>query len=289
MKSSNPEISLSLSRIIFSVLAVNIIGLILRYFEYDTYLIILGFRLHLSFVLPLLILYPDNFFNVIKDAVKYPLFNRKFLPVVWIVLSFGIILAILFLMGRSEISDPEYFYEFGLSSIFDYPVYLIWNFPQFLLLFSYLLISTFKSKIKFLPVFVIIIFLFLYEFVPLDFREYDLKGFDYIPIIELILTGVSAGIFLHFYSNVYWFTFLFFSALWLNLLAFGSKSGTMINILFAAQYSEWEGFFTVNKDLNPYILSSQLILLIVMLLISIPLSSKRVQPSETVKLEEIQA
>ncbi len=40
--------------------------------------------------------------------------------------------------------------------------------------------------------------------------------------------------------------------LWLPLLAFGTSSKAMVNLLFASQYKYWDGFFEVSKVFAPY-------------------------------------
>ena len=45
-----------------------------------------------------------------------------------------------------------------------------------------------------------------------------------------------------------------FSIFWIGILAFGSNSKSLINILFAAQYNNWEGFFDVEKQYALFIL-----------------------------------
>ena len=261
---------ISYYRLILAIIVVNLAGFTLRYFEYDTYIILLGFRFHLSFVLPLLVIYPENFFIRAKEFLVNPYFKKKFFPVLWIIIPSGLILSLLFLLNKIELADPEYFYEFGLSSIFDYPIYLVWNFPQFFLLFSFILFGTERFRNKFVPVLLITIFLFVYEFIPVDFEI-----LNYFSLIELVLISVVAALLIQFYQNVYWYAAVLFSVIWSGLLAFGSSSGTLINILFASQYSKWEGFFEANKELSLYLIPAQFFVLTLLLLISVPFAKKQ--------------
>ena len=82
----------------------------------------------------------------------------------------------LFFLKRIEIGDPEYFYEFGISSIADYPIYLIWNFPQIILLYFFLVKVSFLSKFRFITVAVVIFFLFAFEFVSINKTNTTLLG-----------------------------------------------------------------------------------------------------------------
>lgn len=255
-------------RIILSILITAAAGFCLRYFELDTYIILLGFRFHLSFLLPFLLILPVNFKNILKKIFLSPVHKLKLLPLLWILISSGIVFLLLFILKEIKIGDPEFFYEFGLSSIVDYPVYLLWNSIQLILLFIYLNTVTINLKNKFFPVFLTIIFLFAFEFVPVVSMD-----INYLNFADLFITAICAGLFFQYYQNVYWFVILYFSLFWINYLAFGSSSEEIINILFAAQYSGWDGFFIVNKIYKPYLLSAQLLIFSVTMLLSLPFRS----------------
>ncbi len=49
---------IGIARIAAAVALVNAAGILLRYFGLDTYLILLGFRFQLSFILPALVILP---------------------------------------------------------------------------------------------------------------------------------------------------------------------------------------------------------------------------------------
>jgi hypothetical protein len=273
---------ISTFRLILSIFLVNGIGFTLRYFGYDTYAVIAGFRLHLSFCLPLLILYPAGLLNKAKELLIRPVYKKNFIVVTWIIIIPAIIMAVLYLLEKIELADPDYFYEFGLSSIFDFPVYLIWNFPQFVLLFLFLKLSTEKKKNNFFPVLALIILLFMYEFIPITFK---FEEPDLITAGNFVLTAFCAAFLFHFYNNLYWFTIVIFSAFWFNLLAFGSETESMINMLFAAQYQQWEGFFTISKDYKPWLLGTQLLLMLIILSVSLP--SRKISGIDTIPAFEL--
>ena len=258
---------ISVFRLVLSLILVNGIGFTLRYYGLDTFLIIAGFRFHLSFVIPILILYPRNFIDSTIKVLSHPVYKRKFLPVFWVIIVPCIVLAALFLINKAELADPDYFYEFGLSSVIDYPVYLIWNLPQFLLLFLFLRYCTQNRKNKFLPSFLLIIALFAYEFVPVDFVFDKLILTD---VVDFVLVAFCGAFIFHFYNNIYWFTVSIFSALWFNLLAFGSKTILLINMLFAAQYKSWDGFFTVEPLTKQWLVAGQFVLLFIFLMLFLP-------------------
>jgi hypothetical protein len=43
------------------------------------------------------------------------------------------------------------------------------------------------------------------------------------------------------------FSLYIFTTVWLALLFFGSKSETLIQIFLAKTYTNWDGFFNINK------------------------------------------
>jgi hypothetical protein len=155
----------------------------------------------------------------------------------------------LYILQKIDIGDPDYFYEFGISSIADYPIYLIWNFPQMILFFFFLVSVSSISKFKFFTVAAAIFLLFAFELVSINktiipFRDLGI----------LISCCIIYSILINYYRNIYWFGVSLFTLLWLAILAFGSSSKTMINLLFASQYNNWEGFFEVMKDYIPFTL-----------------------------------
>ena len=79
--------------IIFAVAAVNIAGILLRYFNLDTYIILAGFRFHLSFVLPFLVIFWIAEPGFIKNLFTDPHHKRTVLPLLWILLPAIVIVA----------------------------------------------------------------------------------------------------------------------------------------------------------------------------------------------------
>ena len=166
-----------------------------------------------------------------------------------------VILVILFLLKKIELGDPEYFYEFGFSSIADFPVYLIWNSLQLISFFLFLIYFSSFSKFKFSFIVLIIIFLFAYEFIPLG-----KESINYYSLASLFMAALITGILIKHFQNIYWLTVFSFSVLWINFLLFGSKSEIIIHLLFASQYNAWEGFFTISKNFNAFLLPAHFLL-----------------------------
>ena len=250
--------------IFVALLIINLIGILLRYLGLDTYVILFGFRFQLSLVLPLLFflkVIPKDF---IKDVFKNPKYGKGLFFISLLIIPLLILFAILFITRKIEFSDPEYFYEFGLSSIVDFPIYLVWNSIQLILFFLFLLFISSFSKLKFTNVFLILIFLFDYEFIPLRG-----ESIDYFQFISLILSASAIGILLKYFHNIYWLIIFSFSILWLHILLFGSKSELLINLILASRYNSWEGFFSIQKELKTFLLPANLLLTNIFLLFSL--------------------
>ncbi len=239
--------------LIISVIVVNAAGFLLRFYDLNSYVIFLGFRFHISLILPFFICI---FLSTTFDFKN--IFDTKKIKGWWIflytILALFVILLAGYLLFKLDLGDPEYFYEFGLSSIIDFPVYLFWNFPQLAAL--YIVLRHFSDeKMVFVKSFILLLLLFSFEFIPI--KE---KSFDLISIISFVFIILNAALILVKYKSVYLFVLILFSALWLNLLAFGSDSETLVNLLFARQYNGWEGFFTIDKKVVQYVLPVQFLI-----------------------------
>ncbi len=258
------------SRIILAVLLVNAAGIALRYFELDTYFILLGFRFHLSCLVPFVMLLTKENLSELWISLKKPPFRRKIIPFFWILFSLAAVFVYFYSGKHIKQGDPDYFYEFGLSSIFDYPIYLVWNFPQMLMLFMTLLVFTKSGNLTYLKVFAGIVLLFGFEFIPLtsDFAPFSAASF--------ILLALTASFFVTRLQNIYWFAFIIFSSVWSIILLFGSGSETVINIFFAREYSSWDGFFEAGKDYSAYIIPSFFFILLAITLFYMMLYRKKI-------------
>lgn len=233
--------------VVLIFLFVNAAGYLLRYFELDTYIIIIGFRFHFSLLLPFIFIA-----GYIKSGFLKNIFVEYESKSVWSIIllicfPLAIVPGVLFLFGEIDLGDPEYFYEFGLSSIPDFPVYLLWNAPQLIMLYLFIRRVIGNQGSELTKIFIVIILLFAYEFIPLPEKKYD-----FVQLADFILAAAAFTLLLTRIRNVYWFCVTGFTTLWLNLLIFGSNSKLLINILFASQYEYWEGFVTVSSFLTRY-------------------------------------
>ncbi len=261
---------MSFSRFVLAVLLVNAAGITLRYFSLDTYFIFLGFRFHLSCLIPFILLSSKENLVVLLEALKKPRFRKKLIPIFWLLFSAAIVLITLFLIKQIKPGDPDYFYEFGLSSIFDYPLYLIWNFPQLCMIFMVLAVIAGTGNLSYLKVFAALVLLFGFEFIPLN------SEFSFFSASSFILLVLAASFFVTRIQNVYWFSFIVFSSVWSAVLLFGSGSETIINIFFAKEYQSWEGFFNVGRQYASFIIPAFFFILLVITSFYVMLSGKKI-------------
>ena len=239
--------------IFFLIIIINAAGLLLKYNGLDAYIIFAGFRFYISLALPLFLIYRNWQLSKIKKILVHPPYNKTFQPLIWIFVPVIILFASLYLFKQIEIGDPDYFYEFGLSSIVDYPIYVVWNLPHLLMFAVFLILIQPTVKFNFFFSFLISLLCFAFVFMPLD----KIKP-DYFDIFSLVFILASAILIIKYFQNVYWLSIILFTILWSNILAFGSDSQTLIHMLFASKYQSWEGFFDVSKNIRQYLLPVQL-------------------------------
>ena len=256
------EYKVSTVRFLLAILLVNAIGFALKYFELDTFIILLGFRFHLGAVIPLLVVIKKDHISLMKDSLLHPSFKHVGRVILTLLFTNGLFLLVLFLTNKVEIGDPEYFYEFGLSSIADYPIYLIWNSMHLILLYLFFLIIHKSFKNSFFIMLMSAILIFAYEFIPLRKMIFNYESIAAFLLLCLILTVT-----VKFLNNIYLFVLLLFSIIWFSLLAFGTSSSTLVNLFFAANYNSWEGFLTVDKIVSDFVIPINIFLILVSLII----------------------
>jgi hypothetical protein len=231
-----------LSFLIAGLLFLNTAGFFLRYFEVDTFFILLGFRLHFSIIFFFLLIIKRINFSTVKEMFLHPAKQKyalilvvAFLPLLFVPLD-------MFLLEEFNFADKDYFFELGLSSIADYPVYLIWNAPQLFLFFVLVNTAIGSQKYKFYKASLITFLLFLYEIIPLNiFNGLSFEEINILAAAEFLLISFLAGFFLSRFNNIYLFTLLLFTLLWGTVLFFGSSSSMVVKIILASQYESWSG------------------------------------------------
>ncbi|NWF50563.1 MAG: hypothetical protein HXY49_08470 [Ignavibacteriaceae bacterium] len=257
--------NLKILQLLLVILIINAAGFLLRYFELDTFVVFLGFRFHLSLLLPLFIVLRKDMIGEIKKILFTPSFKKLLVPFLLCFIPPAFLIGILFLLKKITYSEPDYFYEFGLSSIVDFPVYFFWNLLQLLcfLLFMHFVKSMHKKK--FLLLFMVLLFLIAFEFIPFYKDE-----FSYSLFAAVVLFFIYAALIIKFVQNVYVESFMIFIPIWIIVLLFGSSSSKIIGIFLAKNYDRWQGFFNVNKPFDEFIYPVYIFLLLVTFISFIP-------------------
>lgn len=261
---------INLIRFLLAILFINVLGFTLKYLELNTFIIVFGFRFHIASFLPLTFVLTKNNLTVIKEILSSFSFKRLIKVFFILLLTTVIFIAAFYLTGLIEVGDPEYFYEFGLSSIIDYPIYLIWNLPQFILFYLFLYFLKNSVGKNFFVLLISIVLIFLYEFILIGKSNYD----D-LSIVSFLLVCILAAVEVKYFNDVYVFGMIMFSILWFGVLMFGSSSCNLINIFLAARYNSWDGFFTTSKNISTYILSFYFLLIIAILAVTILLEKRK--------------
>jgi hypothetical protein len=229
------------------VLLVNSIGFLLKYFSLDRYFIVLGFRFHLALVFPFIYLFLKRRTDYIKLELKKFEFKSFLNHFILVIIPAGVLVTVPFIMKIIDLADPDYFYEFGLSSVFDFPVYFVWNLPQILMISIFVKFVCDHYKPKFLLCLLILLFLPAYEFIPLQKVKFSI-----FPVIDLLSAVILIALISTNAKNIYAIAISIFTIFWSNVLLFGSKEESFIRILFAKNFDSWEGFFEVPKFLINY-------------------------------------
>lgn len=254
----------TISTLIVIIVAINAIGILLKYLGLDTYFILTGFRFQLSLFLPIIFLFRKCSKDFLINIFRSPSYKGNLFFIYVLIIPLLLFIAILFLLKKIVLGDPDYFYEFGISSIIDFPVYLIWNSIQLIFFYLFLIYVVSKVKLKFITVLLMVILLFAYEVIP-----FKMEKLEYFHLVSLFFFAVIAGLFVKYYQNIYWIVVFTFSILWLNFLLFGSNSRMIINLLFASQYNSWEGFFSVGDSFKVFILPVHLLFVNIFILINL--------------------
>ncbi len=134
------------------------------------------------------------------------------------------------------------------------------------MIFLFLLVE--EKKYKIIIVAAITTLLFIYEFIPIQNKIAFSLNFILDNYVPLILFAILFGILIKNFNNIYLICITIFSILWVYFLCFGSSSKIIVNLLFAANYDTWGGFFTSNKLMNPFLFSGYLIISIIVIFIS---------------------
>jgi hypothetical protein len=227
------------------ILSVNAIGILLRMFDLPVYIIILGFRFHLSLLIPFFFIMLKLNEDLVKKEFTSPRYKKNY-PFLFSLFLPALAFILMYILQQIDWDEPEFQYEFGLSSVVDFPIYLIWNSIHLIAFYFFLLVIS-SSRYPFILLLLTIPLLFIYQFIPLNSEI-----FLWNEIPGLFAMSLYASLLILRFRNIYWFTVSVFFVLWLYILLFGSSYTPLINLIFASQYSSWEGFFEMNKSIAEY-------------------------------------
>ncbi len=224
------------------------VNLALRFFNLPNYFFFIGFRFYGIILLAGIFLYFYGGKEIWRQSLLSFSFKKFYRHIFFLLVPPAIIVGGLFLLIKIELGDPDYFYEFGLSSIVDFPIYFIWNLPQFFILYTFLQSIETSFRLKVIPNFILLFFFFFPEF--LNFPKIS---FNIFSIVSFVLVLLTLTLFIYKKKNPLTFSFYIFTSIWMALLLFGSSSETLLQTFLAKTYTSWDGFFEMDKKIVQYI------------------------------------
>lgn len=242
----------------------NLLFYLCKTLDIEFQLYFLGLRLNLFLLinfLSLLILKTkwNELSPFLKLIGKLKNWIKVFLiPILIIILLF--ITALIF--GKIKYLNPEYFFEFEVTSLIDIPIYYTWTLP---ITFSLsCLMILWIGKINF---FSILKFSFLLTLAFLLFK-YNPKQFNLLNNLHMYLLIFSYFIFQYAlfnkFKSILLLSFSLFWGFYPFVILFGSDDSLLLHTFFARGYDKWEGMFNIILPINfstQYIISISLILI----------------------------
>jgi hypothetical protein len=256
--------------IILLIFLINAAGFLLKYNNLDRFIIIFGFRFHLSLVLPFLFLIFKKKFTFIRQEIKKFNGENFIINIILVLIPLLIMVTVLFVLRYIKSGNPDYLYEFGISSIVDLPVYFIWNLPQLLMIALFLKFIISAGKLNFLSGPALIFLLFIYELIPLQKEKFML-----FVLFDLISASILFSIIALNVKNIYSFAVSVYLFLWSNIFLFGSENKSLINNIFAKNYAEWDGLLELSKQVIHYNFLIQTLFTIILFLIYYIVSQRK--------------
>jgi len=231
-------------------------GVGLKYAGVENNIILLGFRFNLPLLVALILILLSEGLRFLKEFILFFEYKKYYMLLMIVVFIFGAGSAAILYFTKIKYSEPEYFYELGLSSIIDFPVYLIWNLPILLSLFGVL--SYFRKFLKANLIFgfIFIAGLIIPEYYPFDFKVLILEK-EIVSAVFILFVLTS------FYKvrNSLLFSGFVFTGVWLCVLLFGSSSAGVIKLILAKNFDKWDGFIKLGKEISSYVQPAAFLLL----------------------------
>jgi len=236
---------------ISSVTLAVVIQLALLLFDLPTLFIFLGFRFHIvSLIFLVTFLFIHNQ-NLLIEKKKFSSFKGLFPYSSFTFVIMVIILVSLYFTKNAKFDEPELFYEIGLSSIIDFPLYFLWNLPQFLIILLFLKIFLEKVNSNFIICFIIVLILFSPQLILINIEK-----LDYYSILSYVTASILFTLIIKNFKSIYVATSLIYFALWLNIISLGTDSITLGKMILSANFKEWSGFLIIHKQFDNIVSSA---------------------------------
>jgi hypothetical protein len=215
------------------------------------FIIILGFRFHICLVIPGLFFLSDSIETVFRST-RYS-WGRHVGLFILLLFVAGIPFALL-APGIATFQKNDNFYELGVSSVIDLPLYFIWNLPQLIMLY-YVLKKTTQLKASFIYVLLFLIIITAPAFIPLGTPVpiYSIAGALLVIFMAAMLTYKAA--------NWIEFTLFLFFIIWSGVLIFGTQNEILVKLFLGKNYESWDGFIEVKGFLTEIIRTAYLAIL----------------------------
>jgi len=241
-----------LTKKIFSLIVIlfayNLIFFLQNYFSSELQFYLLGFRLNLFLVVNIFLIYTwrDNLSSILPYLKNPGKFKNWILCFVIPVIVVGLTILVISQIGNIKYKKPEFLIEFGLSSVFDIPIYYLWNLP--LLLSTVVLIILLIEKFTFLKSLLFSLLFtiaFLSPGVDKFTAKFQIQNFAFLlPVFGLVFYNVGV---LKFFKSIWISIFSIITSIYAFVLIFGSDNSFLIKTFFARTYSQWDGIFSVRK------------------------------------------
>lgn len=233
--------SISLKILLPVVLLVILLSWGMYFADLSPLFSLIGFRIYIPF-LPLLYIIYLRF-----KAGE----NFKFTPIPWktvvTIFAGNLLIAVAgWYLGLLKFRLPEFHFELAASSLVDFPVYFIWTFPFFALIWF----GFFTRSSSVWPRFVSSLILLL-AFSPQIYAEtLTLKNASgAIPLIAFALGIISIST---LSKSMLHFALITFTTLWVVLFTYGTDHQLLLNTFLAYRYESWDGFFKPKNEIINY-------------------------------------
>lgn len=237
------------------VLFTNLIIIFSFHFEFIPQVYFLGFRLNLFLLLNLILIFLYYKKLTIELLLPFKVFGKFkywFAALSIPVLMSGIVISAAYIFGEVKIPKLKYFYEFGMTSLLDFPMYFVWTLP-FIFSMIYVWFIVLDTPNYFSKVINSIL-------ISLSFSGFYLYNYDKVDIGNYVIYFLlTSSVVLYNYSFYKWSrslwatSFSTFMTIFSFVLVFGSSNEFLIRTFFARYYDKWEGSFNFNliKNIPP--------------------------------------